>query len=100
MVNVWRDYEVVGNFDLYAGGGIGAGGYRSVISWITGLPPTLQATTMFQNLPGRLVDLFITFHRLAVDLGYRFFSIGMTATGLSAECLLHIQQIMQLVNYF
>ena len=41
MVNVWRDYEVVGEFDVYAGGGIGAGGYRSVINvGFTGLPPT------------------------------------------------------------
>ncbi len=35
MVNVWRDYNRW-RLDVYAGGGIGAGGYRSVLN-VTGL---------------------------------------------------------------
>ena len=88
MVNVWRDYEIVGNFDLYAGGGIGAGGYRSVINaGFTGLPPTITSNDNVSEFAWQAGGglIYNVSNRLAVDLGYRFFSIGdMTATGLSA----------------
>ena len=88
MVNVWRDYEVVGEFDVYAGGGIGAGGYRSVINvGFTGLPPTTTSNDNVSNFAWQAGGglIYNVSNRLAVDLGYRFFSIGdVTATGLSA----------------
>ena len=82
MANVWRDFSVVGNLDIYAGGGIGAGGYRSVAS----TTPPIDAFTAdnrvsafaWQAGGGLIYDVS---DHMAVDLGYRFFSIGdSTAT--------------------
>ena len=85
MVNVWRDYEVVGDFNLYAGGGIGAGGYRSVInSGFAGLPPTFTSNDNVSNFAWQAGGglIYNVSNHFAVDLGYRFFSLGdMTATG-------------------
>ena len=87
MVNVWRDYEVVGDFDVYAGGGIGAGGYRSVINaGFTGLPPTITSNDNVSEFAWQAGGglIYNVSNRMAVDLGYRFFSIGdVTATGLN-----------------
>ena len=77
MANIWRDFSVIGGLDIYAGGGIGAGGYRSVVS--TELPvPDLNAdnrvsTFAWQAGGGLIYDVS---DHMAVDLGYRFFSIG------------------------
>ena len=78
MVNVWRDYKVVGNFNVYAGAGIGAGGYRSVLQGSIGGVPLLVGTKNVSSFAwqaggGLIYDVS---NRMAVDLGYRFFALG------------------------
>ena len=82
MANVWRDFSVVGNLDIYAGGGIGAGGYRSVASTTPAVPAfsadNRVSAFAWQAGGGLIYDVS---DHMAVDLGYRFFSIGdSTAT--------------------
>ena len=78
MVNVWRDYKVVGDFNLYAGAGIGAGGYRSVVTGFTGPVPLIESNENVSSFAwqaggGLIYDVS---NRMAIDLGYRFFALG------------------------
>lgn len=78
MVNVWRDYKVIGDFNLYAGGGIGAGGYRSVVTGFTGPIPLIESNENVSSFAwqaggGLIYDVS---NRMAIDLGYRFFALG------------------------
>jgi opacity protein-like surface antigen len=82
MVNVWRDYKPYESLGIYAGGGIGGGGYRSTISG-TGLASLFTANDRVSNFAwqaggGIIYDIS---KRASLDLGYRFFSISeSTAT--------------------
>ncbi len=77
MANIWRDFSVIGNLDMYAGGGIGAGGYRSVAFTTPPLPQfsadNRVSAFAWQAGGGLIYDVS---DHMAVDLGYRFFSIG------------------------
>jgi opacity protein-like surface antigen len=78
MANVWRDFSVTERFGLYAGAGIGAGGYRcsfdgtgpggAVVSGSTGI-------TSFAWQGGGGVVYALT-NRVTLDLGYRFFALN------------------------
>ena len=80
MVNIWRDYNVVGDVDLYAGGGIGAGGYRSVVQCYASqeLPGSVSSNENVSNFAWQAGGglIYNVSNHIAVDLGYRFFSIG------------------------
>lgn len=83
MVNVWRDYKVVGDFNVYAGAGIGAGGYRSVLQGSIGGLPFIAGTKNVSSFAwqaggGLIYDVS---NRMAVDLGYRFFTLGDNRVG-------------------
>jgi len=77
MANIWRDFSVIGDLDMYAGGGIGAGGYRSVVSTTPAVPAVNADNRVsafaWQAGGGLIYDVS---DHMAVDLGYRFFSIG------------------------
>lgn len=82
MVNVWRDYKPFDNFGLYGGGGIGGGGYRSVISG-TGLGALISANDRVSNFAWQAGGgiFYEISQRATLDLGYRFFAIDeSTAT--------------------
>ncbi len=78
MVNVWRDYKVIGDFNLYAGGGIGAGGYRSVLNVTIAAAPTISGNENVANFAWQAGGglIYNASDRMALDLGYRFFSIS------------------------
>ncbi|MEO1992059.1 MAG: hypothetical protein ABGW78_09030, partial [Pirellulales bacterium] len=84
MANVWRDWDVIGNIDVYAGGGLGAGGYRNVVSDIPAQgifsADNNVAAFAWQAGGGLIYDMS---NRVAVDLGYRFFSITDTTQPLT-----------------
>ena len=77
MVNVWRDYKPFESLGLYAGGGIGIGGYR----WnLTTDQPILDisgndrvSNFAWQAGGGLFYEIS---KRATIDLGYRFFSIS------------------------
>ena len=77
MANIWRDFSVIGDLDIYAGGGIGAGGYRSVASTTPAVPAFTADNRVsafaWQAGGGLIYDVS---DYMAIDLGYRFFSIG------------------------
>ena len=77
MANIWRDFSVIGDLDMYAGGGIGAGGYRSVASTTPAVPAFTADNRVsafaWQAGGGLIYDVS---DYMAIDLGYRFFSIG------------------------
>ena len=84
MVNIWRDYSIVKDIDVYAGGGIGAGGYRSVTNSMIGGQPANSVNDNVANFAWQAGGglIYNVSNRMALDLGYRFFSIGdSTATG-------------------
>ena len=98
MANVWRDYNVVGDLDIYAGGGIGAGGYRSVINATDCGSQPLQATIVFQILLGRLVVVLFITHQITWPLiwAIAFFQSVIQQRLMQLER--RTQQIMQLAN--
>jgi len=82
-VNVWRDYRPYESLGIYAGGGIGTGGYRSTLSG-TGLASAYTGNdpvTNFAWQAGGGVFYELT-PRITFDVGYRFFAIDeSTAVG-------------------
>jgi len=77
LVNVWRDVFVTDQTGIYAGGGIGAGGY--------GIAMNIDATILRLDGADRTSDFAWqigggVFHdlsdRVTLDLGYRFYSVA------------------------
>jgi opacity protein-like surface antigen len=82
MANVWRDIDVTDATGLYAGGGIGAGGYN--LTAVYPPPPTAASgVTEFAWQAGGGVTHAFT-ERLTLDLGYRFFAIGTGSSPVTA----------------
>jgi opacity protein-like surface antigen len=86
LVNLWRDIDITDKLSLYAGGGIGGGGYRVALS--SAVPAENftvdgnSATGGFAWQAGGGVNYAVT-DRITLDLGYRFFAIdggSITAT--------------------
>jgi opacity protein-like surface antigen len=82
MANVWRDFDVTDRTGLYAGGGIGAGGYQ--LTAVYPPPPTAASgITQFAWQAGGGVTYAFT-EKLTLDLGYRFFAIGTGSSPVTA----------------
>ncbi len=73
MVNVWRDYKPFDSFGFYGGGGIGSGGYRSVISG-TGLASLISANDNVTNFAWQAGGgiFYEISQRATLDLGLVF----------------------------
>lgn len=73
MANLWRDVTITDRLAIYAGGGVGAGGYRLAFS---GNAPgatvsgSTQITSFAWQAGGGLA--YALTDRVALDLGYRF----------------------------
>jgi opacity protein-like surface antigen len=83
MTNFWRDYDVTDSLGLYAGGGIGIGGYQYQTR---SLDPDLVVSgadtiNSFAWQAGTGVTYQVS-RRVTFDVGYRFFSIGDGSTPL------------------
>lgn len=79
LVNAWRDFEVTDSVGLYAGGGIGGGGY-SLDYLATFADPgnslvgsTQIGTFAWQAGAGLIYALS---DRVTLDLGYRFYNVA------------------------
>ena len=90
LFNVWRDFSVSEQVDLYLGGGVGGGGYRysmagsvafageaTVLSYASNAQ---VASFAWQAGGGVIWNLS---NRVALDVGYRFFSIDQSPTTLT-----------------
>lgn len=91
LLNVWRDFTVSEQVDLYFGGGVGGGGYRysmaGSLSSSSGPGPVLSygsnaqvASFAWQAGGGVIWNLS---DRVAFDVGYRFFSIDQSPATLT-----------------
>ena len=87
MVNVWRDYSVNDRLGIYAGGGIGAGGYRVSIdatdAAVTGL--TVKGNTSMSSFAWQAGGgvTYALNKQVTLDLGYRFFALQQVTTSLT-----------------
>jgi len=87
MVNLWRDLDLTERLGVYAGGGIGAGGYRFTANSefpaanVVASGADSVSSFAWQAGGGVLYDLT---DRVALDLGYRFFSIGSGSTTVTS----------------
>ena len=102
MVNIWRDYNVVGDVDIYAGAGIGAGGYRAKILGET--VPTVTFINGNDNVSNFAWQagggvIYNATNRFALDLGYRFFSIGDTAANYTTSLVTPPATLSYQTNY-
>ncbi len=83
-VNVWRDYRPYESLGIYAGGGIGTGGYRSTLSGTGLVGEAYSGNDQVANFAwqaGGGVFYELT-PRITFDVGYRFFAIDeSTAVG-------------------
>ena len=86
MVNLWRDVDLTERLGIYAGGGIGAGGYRFAFDAafpaadVVASGADSVSSFAWQAGGGLLFDLS---ERVTFDLGYRFFSIGAGSTSVT-----------------
>ena len=89
MANLWRERALTNSLGVYAGGGIGAGGYQlSTINQDTAASfPPISGSSSIANFAwqaGGGVTYAITEHA-TLDLGYRFFAIGTGQTPLTGD---------------
>ena len=90
LFNVWRDFSVSEQVDLYLGGGVGGGGYRYSMAGSVAFPGeetvlsytgnAQVASFAWQAGGGVIWNLS---DRVAFDVGYRFFSIDQSPTTLT-----------------
>ena len=93
LVNVWRDFSIDEQVDLYLGGGVGAGGYRygldggvSVLGFrVFELASNAQVAAFAWQVGGGVV--WNVTDRIAFDVGYRFFSIDQADTTLTVAAV-------------
>lgn len=78
--NLWRDIAITDHIDLYAGGGIGGGGYRLSVDDQIYSAAYSQVSAFAWQAGGGVV--WNPSNRLAIDLGYRFFAVGTGHTAL------------------
>ncbi len=83
-VNLWRDFAPTDTVGVYLGGGIGGGGYRSVIAASEPFTDVLSANDPISAFAWQ-AGCGVTYAvgpRATLDLGYRFFAIDeSTAIG-------------------
>ena len=92
LVNVWRDFSITEQVDLYLGGGVGAGGYRYGLDGgvsffgvaITSVSSVQVAAFAWQAGGGVVWNVS---ERVAFDAGYRFFSIDQADTTLNVSAV-------------
>ena len=84
LVNVWRDFDVTNRLGVYAGGGIGVGGYQLGLTSVAepifpGGPIEVNSTSKNINAlawqAGGGVNFALT-KQVTIDLGYRFYAVG------------------------
>lgn len=92
LVNVWRDFSIDEQVDLYLGGGVGAGGYRYGLDGAVSLfgaeltyVSSTQVAAFAWQVGGGVV--WNVTDRVAFDVGYRFFSIDQADTTLNVAAL-------------
>ena len=78
-INAWRDYQVFDSLGIYAGGGLGTGGYRSTLSG-TGLADLYTGNDPVANFAWQAGGgvIYELNPRITFDVGYRFFAIDET----------------------
>lgn len=79
LVNLWRDVEIRDGLELYLGGGIGAGGYRSGIAGEipvenVSIDGGAGITSLAWQAGGGVT--WALSRRIVLDLGYRFFEVA------------------------
>lgn len=79
--NLWRDFPITRSIDLYAGGGIGGGGYRLTVDDQVFAQGYNRVSAFAWQAGGGAI--WNPNDRLAIDLGYRFFAVGTGSTPLS-----------------
>lgn len=88
MANLWRDVFLTDTLGIYAGGGIGGGGYHlhAVNPGIDGDPDVAGSSGIgnFAWQAGGGVT-WAASNRVTLDLGYRFFSIGQGSSALFTD---------------
>lgn len=91
LVNVWRDFSITNRLGLYGGGGIGAGGYGlSTTFTLADLPPVAQGSSRHSAFAWQVGTglLYALNDRITLDLGYRFYSVGLGTTAIKSTGVL------------
>ena len=82
LANVWRDFRLTDQLDLYGGGGIGATGFETSFQQIDvtrPFPATSRYNTEFAWQIG-VGGIWNVSERVAFDVSYRLFGTGWTIT--------------------
>ena len=93
LFNVWRDFTVSEQVDLYLGGGVGGGGYRYSLAGslasssepgpVLAYGSNAQVASFAWQAGGGVI--WNLSDRVAFDVGYRFFSIDQSPTTLTGS---------------
>lgn len=103
--NVWRDWWIGERWAVYAGGGLGGGGYRYSLAGDTQFLDVRatfagndQVAELAWQAGGGLV--YELSERIALDVGYRFFSIGEADVSYTVTGPLRPPQIATVTQQF
>ena len=92
LANIWRDVAVTDHLGVYAGGGIGIGGYRQEIT--TASTPGSEPAIAEPSGSGRVTDFswqvgggatYAVTDRLTFDAGYRLYGVGVGSGSASGQ---------------
>jgi len=84
LINVWRDFDVTDRLGVYAGGGIGVGGYQLGLTSVG--EPIVPGGQIEVNSESKNINAlawqagggvnFVLTKQVTIDLGYRFYAVG------------------------
>jgi len=82
LANVWRDFTLTEQMDLYGGGGIGAAGFQTEYQKINVDPPAprIDRTMTGYAWQAGVGAIWNVSDRIAIDASYRIFGFGWTVT--------------------
>lgn len=87
LTNFWRDFTITENFGIYAGAGIGGGGYSMNYNVVPGGGPgrlagSSQTISFAWQAGGGLI--YALSDRVTLDLGYRFYNVAVNDLRITA----------------
>lgn len=82
MANVWRDFTLTDQIDLYGGGGIGGAGFATSFQQLDTQPPSPVIHKYLTEYAWQLGfgGIWNLNDRVAVDVSYRWFCMGWSVT--------------------
>ena len=78
LANTWLDFQVTNRFGIYAGGGLGVGGYSVAVAGVTNAGDVLVGASKISTFAWQAGGgaMYALNERVHLDIGYRFYNVA------------------------